>query len=96
MKGPDNTAVLLFAMGTPDDELMREISNFPPETFRSLFPLYKNSSQEGFVLLPTCLKPRSRGTVYLKNNDPKNLPVVDPNYLSNNFDIDCTIKGKSL
>lgn len=95
VRGVENIAVLLFAMGSTDEKLLREVANFRPEVFRSLFPLYKNSSQEGFVFLPTCLQPKSRGSVYLSDTNWKSPPVIDPSYLSNNDDIDCTIRGEN-
>lgn len=66
------------------------------KTFRSIFPLFDNSSQEGVVLLCACHHPKSRGTVSLKNRNPKTPPLIDPNYLREKDDIDCMIHSIRL
>jgi choline dehydrogenase len=63
------------------------------QTFRALFPLAKNSSQEGAVLLSSCLQPRSRGTIQLQDHIPLSLPLIDPRYLTDAKDIKCMAQG---
>ena len=50
----------------------------------------------GVTLNSAFLRPRSRGTVRLANADPKNAPLIDPNYWSDPYDRDCAIKGLRL
>ncbi|GLV31796.1 ninaG [Carabus blaptoides fortunei] len=88
--------VMLFGMGSTDERLMRSIANYKLETFESLFPFHNNSSQEGFVLLATCLKPLSRGYVTVKDSRTHNLPIVNPQYLSKYKDVECMIRAVSL
>lgn len=38
-------------------------------------------------------RPRSRGTVRLKNADPLAHPAVDPNYLAEEYDVECLAEG---
>ena len=38
--------------------------------------------EEGFTVLPTLLKPKSRGYVGLHDNRPSSAPLIDPRYLS--------------
>ncbi|WP_228392820.1 GMC family oxidoreductase [Pseudomonas helleri] len=40
----------------------------------------------GFTVNSTFLRPLSRGSVTLRSNDPEDLPLVDPNYLSDPHD----------
>lgn len=64
------------------------------KAFRSLFPLYYNKNQEGFVILSTCYQPLSRGTTQTISHDIYNYPpLIDLNLLSNPNDIKCTIKA---
>ncbi len=51
----------------------------------------------GGVTLNSCfLRPRSRGSVRLKSSDPAAMPLIDPNYLSDPYDRDMSIRGLKL
>lgn len=51
----------------------------------------------GGVTLNAChLRPRSRGSVRLQSADPKAMPLIDPNYLSDPYDRDMSIRGLKL
>lgn len=53
--------------------------------------------RNGGVTLNAChLRPRSRGTVRLQSADPKDMPLIDPNYLSDPYDRDMSIRGLKL
>lgn len=47
----------------------------------------------GVTLNSAFLHPRSRGTVRLGSNDPGDMPLIDPNYWSDPYDIEMSIKG---
>ncbi|XP_065348224.1 neither inactivation nor afterpotential protein G-like isoform X1 [Cloeon dipterum] len=93
---PSNLGILLFAMGTPEESVLGNIANYMPETFHGLFPLAKNSSQEGAVLLSSCLQPHSRGTVTLQDSNPLSVPLIDPRYLSEPKDVKCMAQAFKL
>ncbi|XP_045597799.1 L-sorbose 1-dehydrogenase [Procambarus clarkii] len=48
---------------------------------------------DGFSIRPILLRPKSRGSVILKSNDPKEFPVIDPNYLSHPDDVQTLANG---
>ena len=51
----------------------------------------------GGVTLNAChLRPRSRGTVRLQSNNPADMPLIDPNYLSDPYDREMSIRGLKL
>ncbi len=51
----------------------------------------------GGVTLNACfLRPRSRGTVRLQSNDPKDMPLIDPNYLADPYDREMSIRGLKM
>ena len=52
--------------------------------------------QDGFTILPSLLHPKSRGTVTLSSNDPNAAPQIDPNFLSEEEDMNALIKGGKL
>jgi choline dehydrogenase len=52
---------------------------------------------QGGVTLNSCyLRPRSRGTVRLQSSDPVKAPLIDPNYLSDPWDREMSIRGLKL
>ncbi|WP_299611037.1 GMC family oxidoreductase [uncultured Tateyamaria sp.] len=51
----------------------------------------------GGVTLNAChLRPRSRGTVRLQSDNPADMPLIDPNYLSEDYDREMSIRGLKL
>ncbi|SHH20210.1 GMC family oxidoreductase [Marivita hallyeonensis] len=51
----------------------------------------------GGVTLNAChLRPRSRGSVRLQSANPKDMPLIDPNYLSDPYDLEMSIRGLKL
>ncbi len=51
---------------------------------------------DGVSILPTLLHPRSRGEVRLASADPLAPPVIDPNFLSDEKDLEQLVKGGQL
>ena len=50
----------------------------------------------GYALHVCVLRPKSRGTVTLRDADPASPPLIDPNYLSHPDDLALTIRGARL
>ncbi|MBD0864993.1 MAG: GMC family oxidoreductase N-terminal domain-containing protein [Rhodobacteraceae bacterium] len=51
----------------------------------------------GGVTLNAChLRPRSRGSVRLQSANPADMPLIDPNYLSDPYDREMSIRGLKL
>jgi choline dehydrogenase len=81
--------LIFFGVGTTDEEMLKHIANYESETFRAFFPLHANLSQEGFVALSTCLLPHSRGSIKIDSKNIYSNPLIDPQYLSNDYDMAC-------
>lgn len=47
--------------------------------------------EDGFTILPTLLRPRSRGELRLSNNDPTAAPIIQPRFFSDAHDRDTMI-----
>lgn len=85
----DDYGMIFFGMGSTDEKMLKNVANYETETFRAFFPMYANSSQEGFTALNTCLQPRSRGTVKIDPNNKNGDPLIDPGYLKDDYDFLC-------
>ncbi|KAL4232989.1 hypothetical protein ACF0H5_007676 [Mactra antiquata] len=55
-----------------------------------------SSHINGFTIHIDLLHPVSRGTLSLESNNPFMSPTIDPNYLSNNKDVQIMIKGMKM
>lgn len=51
---------------------------------------------DGFTILPTLLKPKSRGTVGLRSGNVQDAPVIQPNFLSAEEDLAALVQGTKL
>ncbi|XP_055375161.1 neither inactivation nor afterpotential protein G [Condylostylus longicornis] len=89
----ESFGINIFGAGSVDERFLMEISNFKENSFRSVFPLYYNTSQEGFVVLTSCYQLKSRGNIKINSTNPFDPPLINPNYLKEKYDIDCMIKG---
>ena len=60
------------------------------------YDLYDFPKKDGFTILPTLLHPRSRGTVSLASSNPKDAPIIQPNFLQEKDDLDQLVSGGKL
>ncbi|MCL4115684.1 UNVERIFIED_CONTAM: hypothetical protein GTU68_042764 [Idotea baltica] len=51
---------------------------------------------DGFTILPTILKPHSRGEVVLRGADPHEAPKIAPNFLSDDRDLNALVEGGQM
>lgn len=47
----------------------------------------------GYCVHTTLVQPKSRGSVKLANNNPFSMPLIDPNFLSHNDDMNAMVSG---
>lgn len=48
---------------------------------------------DGYSIIPTLLKPKSKGFVGLHSNNPMDNPLIQPNFLSEDADLELLVKG---
>lgn len=60
------------------------------------YDIDKYPRTDGFTILPTLLHPKSRGTVGIASANPKEAPVIQPNFLEEQEDLDQLVKGGKL
>ena len=51
---------------------------------------------DGGLILPTLLRPKSRGSITLKTKDPFDHPLIQPNYLQHPEDVKAFVAGLKL
>lgn len=85
----NDQGVILFGVGSVDENILKHVANYRDATFRAFFPLSGNNSQEGFVALNVCLQPKSRGDVKLNLKNVFSDPLINPNYLKHKKDTVC-------
>ncbi|KAG7203346.1 hypothetical protein KM043_013422 [Ampulex compressa] len=86
----NNSGIILFGVASTEEKLLKDISNFRTEPYRSLFPSYNNSMHEGFIYLACCLQPKSRGSITLRSLNIRDPPRINPAYLQHPDDVSCT------
>ncbi|KAK7874208.1 hypothetical protein R5R35_006252 [Gryllus longicercus] len=69
-----------------------EVTGFTDEVYKAVFGI-PNSKAEIYMPLAVLQRPKSRGTIRLRNKDPLQPPVIDPRYLSHPDDVRVLVEG---
>jgi choline dehydrogenase len=69
--------------------LMQQLPYVPPGFEGHAF-------ENGFTFLPGILKPRSRGRLWLRSNDPADQPLIDPAYLTEKEDVESLMRAVEI
>ena len=64
----------------------RYLFGFSDEGYRAMYG-EDNDNADGGFLLPTLLRPKSKGTITLQSSDPMVHPIIDPKYMEDPADI---------
>jgi choline dehydrogenase len=83
--GPDGQIGIL---SSPADALFFENNFGFADEANHMKEHYDKPDAQGAVLLPTLLHMYSTGTISLRSKDPLDKPKIDPNYLSDQRDVD--------
>ena len=67
-----------------------------PEYHRSMYHTRDFVHHDGFTLLPSLLKPKSRGYVTIRSANPNDNPLIQPNFLSEEDDLQVLLKGGKI
>ena len=60
------------------------------------YDIYDYPRVDGFTILPTLLHPKSRGEISLSSSNPKDPPVIQPNFFEKKDDLNQLVKGGKL
>jgi choline dehydrogenase len=58
-----------------------------------MHPRFSPGPEHGYSIIFAVMTPASRGSVRLASTDPKQAPVIDPNYLTDHRDVDRMVTG---
>ena len=77
----------------PDLQFQFTPTNSGDTEVSDMYKLKSFSLTDGYTVLPTQLRPLSRGYVALRSSDPADVPLIDPQYLSKEDDKRILIAG---
>lgn len=84
----------------PDDRVNFQFHFAPfhlgPAYDYNMYDLDSYPHYDGFTLLPSLLRPQSRGLIRLASADPAASPLIDPRFLTEPSDLDMLVKGARL
>ncbi|GBP10471.1 Uncharacterized GMC-type oxidoreductase Mb1310 [Eumeta japonica] len=61
------------------------------DIYEALYEDIVRTEGNAFIIVPMILQPRSRGRITLRNSDPHKYPIINPNYLSDPYDMDIVV-----
>lgn len=91
--------------GYPDVELFQVAGSIPSnpsfknnfgirdDIYNEMFAKMEQDNTNTFMVCPMVLRPKSRGRIKLRSNNPFESPSINPNYFSDPYDIDIAIRG---
>lgn len=81
------------SVATPDIQFQFTPTNSGDDKVTDMYDLNSFSLIDGYTILPTQVRPGSRGFVGLNETNPFSVPVIDPCYLSSDEDKKILIQG---
>ena len=63
---------------------------------RDIYDLSTLPTYDGFTVLPCLLHPKSRGDVRIRSKNPLDAPIIQPNFLKEEEDLQTLLKGAKL
>ncbi|CAO1442393.1 unnamed protein product [Diamesa serratosioi] len=63
------------------------------DIYNEMFAKMEQDNTNSFMVCPMVLRPKSRGRIKLRSNNPFESPSINPNYFSDPHDIDTSIRG---
>ncbi len=80
-------------IATPDIQFQFTPTNSGVDTVSDMYDLNSFTRIDGYTVLPTQIRPKSRGYVSLWSANPSEPPMIQPNYLSDDQDKKLLVEG---
>lgn len=75
------------------DIVFKQNFNIRNEIYEEMFESLRSSNANTFMVFPMVMRPKSRGRVKLRSTNPFDSPAIFPNYFSDPYDIDISVRG---
>ncbi|XP_070500739.1 glucose dehydrogenase [FAD, quinone] [Chironomus tepperi] len=63
------------------------------DVYNEMFAGLERSETSTFMVFPMVMRPKSRGRIKLRSSNPFDAPVIMPNYFSDQYDVDISVRG---
>lgn len=63
------------------------------DIYNEMFAQLASIEAKTFMVFPMVMRPKSKGRIKLRSNNPFDLPAIFPNYFSDQYDIDIAVRG---
>lgn len=73
---------------------VRKVLGLKDSLYRTVYAPIAN--KDSWTIMPLLLRPRSRGWVRLRSNNPFDYPLMDPRYFEDEFDIRTLVEGAKI
>ncbi|KAG1670507.1 Glucose dehydrogenase [FAD, quinone] [Nymphon striatum] len=80
--------------GISADKKVRHNFGINDQIYEEVFKEYER--KDHVTIIPTLVRPRSRGEIRLVSGDPRDRPLIDPRYLSDPHDLKVLIEGMKI
>ncbi|XP_050440620.1 glucose dehydrogenase [FAD, quinone]-like isoform X2 [Adelges cooleyi] len=92
--GYPNLELLLVSGLYSSDDMVHTLFGLRRDVYDKVYKPTEN--MDGFVVLPMIMLPKSKGRISLNDANPLHHPLIDPNYFSNEADLDVAVAGVRL
>ncbi|XP_052857948.1 glucose dehydrogenase [FAD, quinone] [Drosophila gunungcola] len=95
-RNPDGWAdmeLFVVAGGMQTNLALRLALGIRSDIYENMFGELERRSANGFMIFPMILRAKSRGRIKLKSRNPTEHPRIYPNYFSDPYDLNITVRG---
>ncbi|KAF0766819.1 glucose dehydrogenase, partial [Aphis craccivora] len=89
--GHPNLELLLVSGLYSGDDLTHTLFGLKTDIYNKVYK--PTAKMDGFTVFPMIMRPKSKGRLWLENANPFHHPMIDPNYFSNEADLDVAVAG---
>lgn len=75
------------------DPIFKSNFGIRDDVFDEMFAHLESINADTFMVFPMVMRPKSRGRIKLRSNNPFEAPAIFPNYFSDKYDIDISVRG---
>lgn len=75
------------------DPIIKRNFGLRDDIYNAMFAQLERNRSNTFMVFPMILRPKSRGRIMLRSSNPMDKPLILPNYFSNPYDIEVSIRG---